>query len=244
VAVDSWALNPFLSFVIPAYNEEFELGGTLAAIRAASAAFDHEIVVVDDGSTDRTAEIAREGEARVVTINRRQISAARNAGARVARGEILFFVDADTRISAAHVNGALDALGAGCSGGGARVIMEGPVPRWAEFFLKVFSFFYFGSALAAGAFLFTTRANYEAVGGFDETYFAGEEVWFSMALKKLGRFKILREPVKTSGRKLRMHRSSQIWWQFMRLMIGGLWLSRRREGLDLWYDGKREGDVR
>ena len=45
---------------------------------------------------------------------------------------------------------------------------------------------YFAAKLGAGAFLFTRRESYEAVGGFDEQFFAGEEVYFSMALKKFG----------------------------------------------------------
>src|SRR5437764_3903570 len=106
-----------LSFIVPAHNEELELGACLEAIRdAASAArCEYEIVVVDDSSTDLTATIARAAGARLVSIQRRQIAAARNAGAREAHGEVLFFVDADTHIAAAHVTGALAALRAGCA---------------------------------------------------------------------------------------------------------------------------------
>jgi hypothetical protein len=100
---------------------------------------------------------------------------------------------------------------------------------------------YFAMNLGAGAFLFTTRKNYDAAGGFDEDYFASEEVWFSMALKKLGRFKVLDEPVRTSGRKLRMHSPWNLSWQFTRLMLGGPVNCRSRKRLDLWYDGRREG---
>ena len=59
----------------------------------------------------------------------------------------------------------------------------------AAFSLRAFCTLYFGLNLGAGAFLFTTRRNFEATGGFDEQYFAGEEVYFSLALRKLGRFK-------------------------------------------------------
>src|ERR1700740_1430848 len=94
-----------ISFIIPAHNEEFELSSTLAAIHAASSntGQPYEIVVVDDASTDATPEIAAQAGAEVVRIKRRQIAAARNAGGRAALGEYLFFVDADTRISAPHV---------------------------------------------------------------------------------------------------------------------------------------------
>src|SRR3984957_3280501 len=165
-----------LSFIVPAYNEEFELPSTIASIKSAVGhSREYEIVVVDDALTDATAELAKDSGARVISINRRQIAAARNAGARAAGGDILFFVDADTRINAAHVVGAIEALKAGCVGGGARVAAHGPVPLWSRIFLMIFSAIYFGLNFGAGAFLFTTRQNFDTIGGFDEELFVGEE---------------------------------------------------------------------
>jgi GT2 family glycosyltransferase len=230
-----------LSFIVPAHNEEHELAAALAALRAAAAGHDYEIVVVNDASTDRTAAIALEAEAEAVSIDRRQIAAARNAGAARARGKVFFFVDADTHISAVHVNGAVDALRGGAAGGGARVSFHGEIPRWSGVLLAVFSAFYFALNLGAGAFLFTTAENFRAVGGFDEQYFAGEEVYFSQALKKLGRFVILRQPVATSARKLRMHSPGKIFGQMIMLFLRGPSAVKSRERLALWYDGKREG---
>jgi len=236
-----------LSFIVPAYNEELELPATLAAIRAAAAANSEpfEIVVANDGSTDTTAAVAAAAGARVVTIHRRQIAAARNAGAREARGDILFFVDADTRISPAHVKGGRGALAAGCAGGGARVTTDGFVPLWGRVFIRVFSVFYFTAAnLGAGAFLFTTRENFDRAGGFDEELFAGEEVYFSQALKKIGRFLLLADPVVTSGRKLRMHSARRILGLSVGIVLRGKQGVRSRDKLDLWYDGKRETKAR
>ena len=236
-----------LSFIVPAYNEELELPSTLSAIRAAADANSepYEIIVVDDGSTDATATLAATGGARIVTIHRRQIAAARNAGAREARGDILFFVDADTRISPAHVPGVQGALAAGCAGGGARVIIDGLVPLWGRIFARVFSVFYFNVAnLGAGAFLFTTRKNFDRAGGFDEQLFAGEEIYFSQALKKLGRFRVLPDPVVTSGRKLRMHSARKILGLSVGIVLRGKQGVRASERLDLWYDGKRETKAR
>ena len=236
-----------LSFIVPAYNEEHELPRALSSIRAAAEASGQpfEIIVVDDASTDATAEIGREAGAIVVPVRYRHIAAVRNAGARVSRGDILFFVDADTCITPAHVTGALAALAAGCAGGGARVIPEGPVPLWGRIFVQIFSALYFTlSNLGAGAFLFTTRENFQAVGGFDEQFFAGEEVYFTLALKKLGRFKLLREPIATSGRKLRMHSAGHILALSFTIMTGGKRVVRSRDKLDIWYDGKRETKTR
>src|SRR5258707_3421339 len=119
-----------ISFIVPAYNEEHELSDTLTAIHAAAsgAALPYEIIVVDDASTDATPEIASRVGAKVIPINRRQIAASRNAGARAAQGEYLFFVDADTRINRTHVSGGIAALKGGYTGGSARVAMDGFVP--------------------------------------------------------------------------------------------------------------------
>jgi glycosyltransferase involved in cell wall biosynthesis len=232
-----------LSFIVPAYNEEHELPRALAALRAAAeaSAQPYEILVVDDASSDATAEIATRAGAVVVPVHYRHIAAVRNAGARAAHGDIFFFVDADTRIAPGHVTGALAALAADCSGGGARVLPDGSVPLWGRVFVHLFSLGYFTIAnLGAGAFLFATRKSFKAAGGFDEQFFAGEEVYFTLALKKLGRFKLLREPIVTSGRKLRMHSARYVLGQTFALVLGGKRAVRSRDKLDIWYDGKRE----
>ena len=234
-----------ISFVIPAHNEEVELSSTLIAIHAAASPVmqPYEVIVVDDASTDATSEIAMRAGAKVVRIDRRQIAAARNAGGHAAQGDYLFFVDADTRINRTHITEAIAALSAGYAGGSARVAMDGFVPLWGRILLRGFSSVYFGFNLGAGAFLFTTRRNFDLVGGFDEQYFAGEEVYFSLELKKLGGFKVLREPVVTSGRKLRMYPAKHFLRKFFGVILRGPGGVRSRAKLSLWYDGKREGNL-
>jgi len=231
-----------LSFIVPAYNEELELPSTLSAIRVAAATNSEpsEIIVVNDGSTDATAAVAATGGARVLTIQRRQIAAARNAGAREAQGDILFFVDADTRIAPQHVSGALAALRNGCVGGGARVEIKEEIPPWSRIFVYVFGRLYFTANLGAGAFLFTSRGLFDRAGGFDEQCFAAEEYYFTRALKKLGRFRLLAEPVVTSGRKLRMYSAQQVLGGLAGIILRGKRGVRSRDKLDLGYDGKRE----
>jgi glycosyltransferase involved in cell wall biosynthesis len=121
-----------LSFVVPAHNEQARLGRTVQAIHAAARATGrpYEVIVVDDASTDATAEVARKHDATAVSVNRRQIAATRNVGGRAARGERLLFVDADTVVSPRVVADALRQLDRGAAGGGAPARFEGPVPRW------------------------------------------------------------------------------------------------------------------
>jgi hypothetical protein len=233
---------PRLSFIIPAHNEERELPETLHVLRAAAeeSGETFELIVVNDASTDSTARIAEEFGTRVVHIDRRQIAASRNAGAAEARGEVFFFVDADTRICPEHVIGGLEALRQGYSGGSARVAFDSNLPVWGRFLLRVFDLFYFGAELGVGAFIFTQRTTFETVGGFDEQFFAGEEIYLTLALKKLGRFKILPTPIITSARKLRMHSARVVLGQTLFVVLRGERGLRRRETLALWYDGKRE----
>lgn len=231
-----------ISFVVPAYNEEKYLAPTLEAIHAAAreAGETYEIVVADDASRDATAAIAREHGARVVHVENRQIAATRNAGAHASTGDRLIFVDADTRVNGPLVAEALAALASGAVGGGARVRIE-PAPRWAILFMKGFVPLYFGLARwAAGCFVFCTRAAFVAAGGFDERYYASEEVHLSQALKRQGRFVILRTHVTTSARKLEGRSALGMLWMLVRLLAAGPAALRRRGAhTAFWYPDRR-----
>ena len=231
-----------ISFVIPAHNEQHLLGATLAAldVAARSCGEPFEILVVDDSSNDRTAAIAAANGARVLHVTHRQISATRNSGGRAARGEFLVFVDADTRVHAAVLAAALVALRGGAVGGGCNVRFDGRLAAWALVAEPVFTHLQRATRFAAGCFLFCTREAFEAIGGFDESVYAGEEVLMSRALHRRGRFVLLRETVWTSGRKLREHSG----WELLRFV--GL-VARRgrgavesRDGLDIWYGPRRD----
>jgi len=83
-----------ISVIIPAYNAAATLGRCLAALSEQSRP-PAEIIVVDDGSSDDTAELAQRHGVRLVRQANAGPAAARNAGARAARGELLLFTDAD-----------------------------------------------------------------------------------------------------------------------------------------------------
>jgi glycosyltransferase involved in cell wall biosynthesis len=230
-----------VSFVIPAYNEESLLGRTLDAAHDAGRATGtpFEVVVVDDASTDGTADVARRHGARVVPVNFRQIAATRNAGARAASGDVLIFVDADTVVTAAAVRAAVAALRAGAAGGGCAFRFDGRLPLLGRIMQAVAVPLYRAAGLASGCFLFCTRRAFLAAGGFDETLFGAEEAAMSRALRRQGRFVVLREYVTTSGRKLRAYSAREILGLLARLALGGRRALRRREGLEVWYGERR-----
>ncbi len=199
------------------------------------------MIVVNDASTDDTAAIARESGARVVDVELRKISAVRNAGARQAKGDVFFFVDADTRISEAGLQSALKALDKGAIGGGAWVQFAEPMSASIDFTMRMFGLVYMSFlGWAAGCFVFARRSAFEAIGGFDESLYASEEIVLSMGLKRQGRFVILKEPVYTSGRKLRIRSPLAVVPFVFRFLLRGPAMLRQRQGLDWWYDGKRE----
>ncbi len=232
-----------ISFVIPAFNEEAMIGRTIDAVHAAARAAGetYEIVVADDGSTDRTAEIARERGARVVPVRHRQISATRNSGARAAEGDALIFVDADTLVNGELLGATVAALRAGAVGGGCVVDFDGRLPLYSRLMLLVLGPAYRAFGLAAGCFVFCSRQAFHDTGGFDESLFAGEEVYFSRALARRGRFVILKERVLTSGRKLRTHSMLEVLGTLLRAALSCGRIARRRQALDLWY-GERRSD--
>ncbi|MBC8105609.1 MAG: glycosyltransferase [Anaerolineae bacterium] len=232
-----------ISFIIPAYNEALHLPRTLAALndarRVLGEAF--EIVVADDASTDGTASVAQEFGARVVSVNHRQIAATRNAGARDARGELLFFIDADTVVTHEAVRAAVDAMRAGAVGGGCRFKFDGQIPLYGRIIGAISFPLYRALSLASGCFLYCTRDAFDAVGGFNERLFAAEETAMSRALGRVGKFVVLRECVTTSGRKMRTHSAFEILGLLFRLALTGPKSVRQRKGLELWY-GERRAD--
>lgn len=234
-----------VSFVIPAHNEERLLPATLQSIRATAdtAGVCYEMVVADDASTDRTAEIANALGARVVAVHHRRISATRNSGARASSGDLLVFVDADTMINVPVLRAVLAALAGGAVGGGAAVRFDGFVPFYARALLPILTAAMRASRLAAGCFIFCTRSAFDAVGGFDERLFAAEEIAFSTAIKKYGRFAIVNEPVSTSGRKLRTYSPVEILTLMGRFARGGRGMLERRDQLGLWYAPRREDPI-
>ena len=231
-------MAPSVSIIVPAHNEERLLAATLRALRegAATLGESHEIIVVDDASTDRTAEIALAHGARVVAAHVRHIAAARNAGAREARGDVLIFVDADTIIPATVLAQAVAAVRAGAIGGGARAQMAAGHARWAELMMAGASWLMMTARWAAGCFIFARRDAFERAGGFDERYYASEEIHLSRALKRQGRFVMINDAVITSGRKAEAFSFTQTVWQFTKLLRPSA--LKRREGLVFWY-GKR-----
>lgn len=230
-----------ISFIIPAHNEERLIGRTLLAIRSGAdeVGEPYEVLVVNDASTDATGTLAIEHGAREIPVSHRQIAATRNSGGRAAAGEVLFFVDADTVPNAQAIRECLAAIRAGAVGGGCLFDFDCPLALWAKILHPIVIKAARALKLVGGCFLFCTRSAFETVGGFDEQYFAGEEVDFIRRLKRQGPIVIPRATVVTSGRKLALLGPWQTVALLTKFALYGLKPFRQREGLEIWY-GERQ----
>ena len=234
-----------ISFIVPAHNEEACLARTLQAIHESARVVGqpYEVIVVDDASTDATAEIARQNSARVVSVNNRQIAATRNAGGRAARGDRLFFVDADTTANPRAVAAALRYMDKGAVGGGAPTWFEEkdkvppliqPLGFWAVLLPKLIGF-------TGGAFMFCTREAFHATGGFDERLYWAEEGSFALRLKREGRFLVLWDRVFTSARRFRTLSALQLPAFIARLVFSPIETFTQRSSVEkIWYDSNRD----
>ncbi len=178
-----------ISIVIPAFNEAEFIAKTLKSIVSVAEGYAGrvEIIVVDNNSTDKTADIALSMGAEVVFEAKNQIARARNTGARKATADYLIFVDADTLLE----GDILDKVSVNLSSG--QVIGGG---AWVEPDLKGPGYFIFKYAInyllalkniTLGPFLYCEREAFYRIGGFDESYYAGEEFTLARRLKKEGK---------------------------------------------------------
>ena len=121
------------------------------------------------------------------------------------------------------------------------MVFDGKVPLYARVITPLVNFGFRLKGRSGGAFFFCTRSALKAAGGWDETVFAAEEILLAIELKKLGRFVVIREPVLTSGRKLRSHGFGELLAVLVNVARDPERL-KSREALDVWYGPRRRDD--
>ncbi|MBB6215421.1 glycosyltransferase involved in cell wall biosynthesis [Anaerosolibacter carboniphilus] len=243
--------RPAISLIIPAYNEEKRIYNTLLSVSKAARLFEVEtnekieIIVVDNNSKDRTAEIAQIFGVRIVQEERHIISAVRNTGAKAAQGDILCFLDADSEVSENIFNLVYQAMQTGeYIGGGAKMKLDqdGLFYKGLSFGSLVMSYITGVSAVL----IYTKRETFEKLGGFDEKYYAGEDLKFIFNLRKEGKrlgkqFKnIYNGYVVTSARKFNAMSLKDI-TLFARLLVNNRMMTNP-EYCYTWYDLSKRGE--
>ena len=241
-------MDPRYSLVIPAYNEERLLGRLLDSIAIARASYGQpdaiEVIVADNLSTDSTMKIAAARGCRVVSVEKRVIGAVRNAGAQVARGEILAFIDADSQVHARTFLEIDRALATGRVVGGATgVTME----RWslgiAVTYLAIVPMVVV-TGFDTGV-VFCRKRDFATIGGYDESRLVAEDVMFLLAMRRLGKSRGQRLARVTSAKAIASTRKFDEFgdWHFFTLAVEGV--RHFREGKltefteKYWYKPKR-----
>lgn len=196
-AVDSNAASntdveqpPHISLVIPAYNEAAHLPALLDSVEVARqhyrrGAHTVEVIVGNNASTDDTANIALARGCRVAHVTERRIACARNGGAALARGTIIAFIDGDSRIHPNTFNVIEEHLTERVVVGATSIDPE----RWswgirATWLLATIMTWFM--RIDAGV-VFCRRADFETIGGYDESLDYAEDVQFLIDLKRLGK---------------------------------------------------------
>jgi rSAM/selenodomain-associated transferase 2 len=201
-----------ISIIVPALDEAAGIAAIIASARAPAV---REIIVVDGGSCDATDDIARQ-HADVVLRAPRGRAVKMNAGAAAARGEVLLFLHADSRLPRGFDAAVLDVLTDPATVGGrfdVRLVPSTPLLRVVGALMNLRSRL---SRIATGdQAIFVRRTVFEALGGFEPIPLM-EDIAFSRALKRRGRVASLRERVETSSRRwLRqgpLRTIALMWW--------------------------------
>lgn len=237
-----------LSIIVPAFNEEKLLPATLGAICSAVTVFDEigwnwELVVCDNNSTDRTAEIAGEFGARVVFEPVNQIGRARNTGAAAAKGEWLLFIDGDSEPNQELFQATLDRMRDDLIIAGGCIMEQDMDSRMLKLLTEGWNRVSRIMRWMAGSYIFVRAEAFHEVGGFDLKRYAGEEIVLSRALKRLAKKRkqklviISEYRLRTSARKVKLYTKRE---QFG-LLLRGILLPFQVMGKPqaYWYDGRR-----
>lgn len=180
-------LFPYVSIVIPVFNEERYLPACLTSLISLSYSKDrHEILLVDNGSTDRTLEIAREFSDVSIHIKENvKVGAVRNYGVQKAKGSVIVFLDSDCVVNQEWLTLGVHKLMAnpGSVVGGRYLLRDDP--SWLEkYWILTSPGRVVTQASLLGGCIFIPKEIFQNVGGFDEHLNAGEDSDLTVRLKK------------------------------------------------------------
>jgi len=182
-----------ISVVVPAYNESAYIGETLSRLNSAKEYVEGaseatvEIIVVDNDSSDGTGEIAEAHGARVVLERVRNVARVRNTGATASSGDVLTFIDADTMVQESLLlRIASEVADHGLLGGSVQLRYT-PRMRLMRLYLSGWRLLASIAGMAQGGVQFCTSEAFQAIQGYDERLFMGEDVDFYWRLRRHAR---------------------------------------------------------
>jgi len=201
------------SIIIPAHNEEKYIGKCLESISKASKAFENqvEVIVVLNRCTDRTEEIAKSYKCITIKNNDKNLSKIRNAGADIAKGEIIVTIDADTQMNDHVLSSVEEYLTTG------KYIGGGVTGKFERMSLGIFvsTLLLIGpillkyGAISVGIF-WCYKKDFQSINGFNEDMLMAEDADFAKRLKEWGKkngkkYGTIQNGMITSTRKFDKH---------------------------------------
>jgi rSAM/selenodomain-associated transferase 2 len=188
-----------ISIIIPTYNEAEHISGAIGKLKDITADCDVEIIVTDGGSTDQTMQLAKDSGAIVSLSKIKGRAAQMNAGAAMAKGDMLYFLHADTVPPEGFLNDIIKAETNGYHAGCFMLAFD-----HSHWFLQAncwFTRFDMNSVRFGDQSLFVTKAAFEKIIGFCEQHIVLEDQELIKRLRKIVRFKVIKKTVTTSARK-------------------------------------------
>ncbi len=181
-----------LSIIIPALNEEKQISSLLNSLKNQSLK-DYEIILADAGSKDKTRAIAKSFGVKIIKGG--LPAKGRNEGAKIAKGKLLLFLDADVVLPGMFLENALKEFSSReFRIAGFRLIpMGGIISEALFFFFYNFPISILGSLLPHAAMgILVEKSLFDKVGGFDETIALAEDHYFARQVAKIGKFGVIR----------------------------------------------------
>jgi rSAM/selenodomain-associated transferase 2 len=226
-----------ISIIVPALNEASHLVQTLSALQALEG--EKEILLVDGGSDDDTVQIASKAGVRVFESARGR-GTQQHAGALEARGNVLWFVHADTMPPVNAISSILAALSDNSvAGGNFGLIFDGE-SRAARQLTTIYPALRWLNLCYGDSGIFVRRAAYDAVGGF-RSLMLFEDLDLLQRLRKRGRFVHLNTRIVTSSRRFENKNFALMWIRWTALQIL-YWTGVHPNLLARWYCNARRPD--
>lgn len=211
-----------ISVIIPAHNEQDYLAATLDALNRQDY-LDYEIVVVANGCTDATVEAAQGKCHRLVTLSQKSLGVARNLGARMAAGDLLVFLDADTVLEPCALRVIAEEFTARDAGGTLKG--QPDASRFAYrliYWLKNFIHRFVVRNGSSGVIL-CWKKDFTRVGGFDERLELRENSDLIRRLKRFGGYKFIGKTIATTSmRRYERRGVKHIVWLWIKLWFFSL----------------------
>lgn len=206
-----------ISVIIPAYNAESVIGRTIKSLRRCPPS-NKEIIVIANGCTDDTEKVAKWAGADIYSLKSRNVSRARNTGAKKAKSRILVFNDADTFVSENYLQEILKAADHGYSYGCARQIPE-TKNFWYSLVIRIANHLSRKHRIFHGN-CFMTKGLFRRSGGYNTRMRRFEDTDLALRLKGRAMYKFITQAwVQPSERELKKHGYFNT---FVDFIIGGI----------------------